>query len=576
MPEFDNQAIASILDDMGDLLEISGADRFRVLSYHKAAGAVRVWPEDLTAMAGEERLTEIPGVGAKIAAAISEIARRGTFQELEALAAEFPSSLVRVMQVSGVGPKRARALHDALGVSSLDDLDAALASGKVAVLPGFGAKSASNISAGLETYRRHHERLLLSEALPLAERLVSDLTAAGPVVRAQYAGSLRRMQETIGDIDILAASDDPAAVMAAVRDLPVVARVLASGETKTSVMTTSGLQADVRVVAPGEWGAALQYFTGSKEHNVRVREIAKAAGLKVNEYGVFRIDTGEKVAGASEEEVYAAIGMDTPPPEIRTDLGEIEAALAHDLPALVGIFDVKGDLQSHSVATDGRSTLEENRAVAAELGYEYIAATDHALRLRMVGGLDLDALERQWEEIERINETPGPRVLKGIELNIDDTGGVDYPDEVLARFEICLASLHSGWGQPREKGTGRLLHAMENPFVDVIAHPTGRVLGRRDPIDLDMEAVFAKAGETGTIMEINSFPDRLDLSDTHIRQARRHGVRFSLGTDAHQAEQLRHMPYGVATARRGWVVPGEMLNAQPWDVARTWLKRARA
>lgn len=574
MPQFDNQAIAQMLDDMGDLLEISGGDRFRVLSYHKAAGAIRAWPEDLAKLAADGRLTEIQGVGAKLAVSISEILRNGTFPELEEVKASLPATLVRVMEIPGVGPKKARVLHDELGVDSVDDLEGALAAGEVARLPGFGDKSAANIAAGIEAVRRHRSRLLLSDALPLAQRLVEDLKRLRAVSDAEYAGSLRRMQETIGDIDIVTASDAPATVMAAARDLPVVASVIGSGETKTSVLTTSGLQADIRVVAPAEYGAALQYFTGSKAHNIHLRELAKKAGLKLNEYGAFRLSDDVRIAGATEDEVYAALGMDTPPPEIRSDLGEIEAALAHKLPGIVELADVRSDLQTHSVYTDGRSTLAENKARATELGYEYFAATDHALMLHMTG-ISMEDLERQWAEIDELNGEGGPRILKGIELNIDEEGGVDYNDDVLARFEVCLASLHSGWGQPRDVATRRLLRAIENPLVDIIAHPTGRVLGRRDPIDADMEAVFAKAGETGTIMEINSYPDRLDLSDTHIRMARRHGVRFSLGTDAHQAEQMRYMSYGVATARRGWVVPGELINAQPWDVARTWLKRNR-
>jgi DNA polymerase (family 10) len=480
------------------------------------------------------------------------------------------------MEVSGVGPKRARQLHDSLGVDSIEALQAALDSGKVATLGGFGEKSTEGIAAGIEAYLRHHERIMLPAALPLAERIVAGLRAVPAVRDVQFAGSLRRMQESIGDIDIITSSDDPAAVMAAVRDLPIVTRVIGSGETKTSVMTTSGLQADVRVVAPDEWGAALQYFTGDKAHNIHLRGLAKAAGLKLNEYGVFRLEDDVRIAGATEADVYAALGMDVPPPEIRGDHGEIEVALAHKLPDLVELADVRGDMHTHTTDTDGRSTLAQNRAMAAELGYEYFAATDHALMLKMVGGLTLDDLERQWAAIDEINATPGPRILKGIELNIDDEGGVDYPEDVLARFDVCIASMHSGWGATRQAGTERMLRVLDNPFVDIIGHPTGRVLGRRDAIDYDMEAVLAKAGETGTVFEVSSYPDRLDLDDTHIRMARRYGVRFSLGTDAHEAEQFRYMPYGLAMARRGWIVPDELLNAQPWDVARTWLRRYRA
>jgi DNA polymerase (family 10) len=339
------------------------------------------------------------------------------------------------------------------------------------------------------------------------------------------------------------------------------------------------MHVDLRVVPPESFGSALQYFTGNKAHNIELRERAKAMGLRLNEYGLFRVgddgEAGERLAGSDEAGVYEQLGLQLPAPEIRWGTGEIELAATNALPRLVTIADVRGDLQSHSTATDGKNTLAENRAAAADLGYEYVAATDHALNLRMVGGLDLAALEAQWAEIDALNAEGTTRILKGIELNIADDGSVDYSEDVLARFDIVLASLHSGWDQDVASATARLITAIENPWVDVIAHPTGRIIGRRDAIRLDMEAVLAAAGETGTIMEINSYPDRLDLSAEHIRLARSFGVRFSLGTDAHAAQQLGYMRYGVAQARRGMVVARELLNAQPWELARTWLKRAK-
>ncbi|PKQ37516.1 MAG: DNA polymerase/3'-5' exonuclease PolX [Actinobacteria bacterium HGW-Actinobacteria-1] len=575
MPEYDNPAIAAILDTTADLLEIAGADRFRFLSYHKAAHAVRAWPEDINTLATEERLTDIPGVGKKLAANIASILARGSFAEFDELTAELPPTLVALMQVPGVGPKKARTLYDRLGVTSVDDLEAALAEGKVAALQGFGDRTAANIAAGIISYRTFGARALLADALPLAEKVAAYLRALPSAVSAEPAGSVRRGKETVGDIDVLVASLDPSAIMEAARTLPIVTRVIASGETKTSVETTAGLQVDVRVVAPDEWGAALQYFTGSAEHNVRVREIAKGLGLKVTEYGVFRIDTGERCASDTEEAVYAALGMQTPPPELRENAGEIESATAGTLPKLITLADIRGDLHCHTTATDGKSTLEANKAKAAELGYEYLAITDHAWGLRMVGGLDLDDLERQWARIDELNAEGGPVLLKSIELNIDEKGEVDYPDEVLARFDICIASLHSGWGQPREVGTSRLLRAMENRFVDIIGHPTGRILRRREPIDLDMEAVCAKAAETGTALEIDAYPDRLDLSDVHLRMALRHGARISMGCDAHEASQMHFMRYGVSTARRGWVTPEVTLNAHPLPEMLALLKRNR-
>jgi DNA polymerase (family 10) len=578
MPAYDNAAIANALDDFGDLLEIAGEDRYRFLSYHKAAHAVRAWDEDVMSTALAGRLTEIPGIGAKIAAIIESLLKTGDFPGMDEVTSRVPASVIELTRIQGLGPKKAKVLFDELAIASIDDLEEAIAEGRLVDLPGFGARTIENITEGIERYRTLSERILLADALPLAEKLAEELRALPGVTDATYAGSIRRMKETVGDIDVLVAADDGPAVMAAVRDLPVVTDIIASGETKTSVMTTSGRQADVRVVAPACWGAALQYFTGSAEHNVHVREIAKSHGLKVSEYGVFRVETGERLACATEAEVYAALGMIIMPPEIREDVGEVELALGGGVLELVTADDIRGDLHSHTVATDGRSTLEQNRARANELGYEYLGCSDHAYELRMVGGLSLDDLERQWERIDEINALGdgGPVLLKGIELNIDDKGSVDYPPEVLERFDYCIASLHHGFSQPREQATRRLLVAMENPYVDIIGHPTGRLLGRRDPFDLDMEAVVAKAAETGTIMELNAHPERLDLNDVHLRMARKLGVRICINTDAHEAGQFSHLRWGIATARRGWVSADEVLNAQPLNVLRSWLKRGRA
>jgi len=576
MPEFDNAAIAAMLDGMGDLLEVAGEDRFRYLSYHKAAHAVRAWPEDLSTLAEEGRLTEIPGVGKKLAVSIGQILETGSFPEYDAVKASFEPTLVRIMDIPGVGPKRARLLYEQLGVKSVDDLETALQQGRLVGLAGFGEKTIDNIASGIESARRHSERILLQDALPLATRLADELRRLPSVERAEPAGSVRRWQETIGDIDIITSSKQPQAVMDEVCKLPMVVRVLGSGGTKTSIMTTAGLQVDVRVVDPAEYGAALQYFTGSKEHNVALRERAKRAGLKVSEYGVFRVSDGERLGGETEDEVYRLLGLPTFPPEIRLGIGEIEAADEGRLPKLLRLQDIRGDLHGHTTSTDSKATLEDNRAKAAELGYDYIAVTDHAFNLRMVKGLEPERIREQWAAVDRLNaEGEGPVILKGIELNIAEDGSVDYDEELLAGFDLCIASLHGGFRDPGEKVTQRLLRAMENPYVDIIGHPTGRILGRRNPMDLDMDAVLRKAGETGTIMEINAYPDRLDLNDTHIRMAKRYGVRFSIGTDAHATEQMNYMPYGVATARRGWLERRDVLNAQPLETVRKWLKRAK-
>lgn len=580
VPEFDNVAIAQLLDTTGDLLELAGVDKFRFLSYHKAAAAVRAWPEQLSVLAEEGRLTEVPGIGKKLAVAIEQILSTGTFAEYEEAVAAFPPTLAEVMQVPGVGPVRARTLYETLSIASVADLEIALADDRLSEIPNFREKTIANIAAGVDVYLRTHARTMLMDALPLAEHVLEVLRALPSVERAEPAGSLRRMQETVGDIDVLASSGEPDAAMAAVRELPIVTRVIGSGASKTSVLTTAGLQVDVRVVRPEQFGAALQYFTGDKQHNIALREIAKKRHLKVNEYGVFRVDeTGseiERLGGATEEEVYARLGMETPPPEIRRGTGEIEAALERRLPRLLELADIRADMHLHTNSTDSRSSVEDNRAKAAELGYEYLAVTDHAYNLRMVKGLDVDQLREQWTRVDELNLLAGPRILKGIELNIGEDGSLDYPDEVLSRFDFCIASLHAGWGDPQDVATARLMKAMESPFVDIIGHPTGRIIGRRDPISLNMEAVLAKAADTGTLMEINAYPDRLDLSDVHLRLAKKHGVRFALGTDAHHCEQMGYMRYGVGDARRGWVTAEEMLNAQPLEVALSWLKRNRA
>lgn len=574
MPEYDNAAIGGMLDDFGDLLEIAGADRYRTLSYHKAAHAIRAWDEDVSRTAAEGRLTEIPGVGPKLQGTITAIIARGTFPELEEVTAKLPASVAELMRVPGVGPKRAKMLYEELGITSVDDLDEALEKGQLEGLAGFGEKSVDNVRAGIGRYRAISARILLADALPLAERLVASLEALLVVAAASYAGSIRRMKETVGDVHVLVASAEPAAVIDAVSALPNVTSVIERGETKISVHTTSGRQADVRVVAPESWGAALQYFTGSAAHNVRLREIATSRGLAITEQGVFDAD-GVRVAGATEEDVYAALGMALVPPEIREDTGEVALALRGEVPPLVTIADIRGDLHSHTPATDGKSSIEKNRARAAELGYEYLGLSDHAYDLRMVGGLDLAQLEAQWARIDELNAEDGPVLLKAIELNINDEGGVDYPAEVLKRFDYCIASLHHGFGQPREKATQRLLRALENPYVDIIGHATGRLLGRREPFDLDMEAVIAKAAETGTALELNSHPERLDLNDVHLRMAKSAGVSVCINTDAHDATHFNFLRWGVATARRGWIAPDDVLNAQPLEVMLRRLKRNR-
>lgn len=564
MPAYDNNAVAAKLDLYADLLELSGADKYRFLSYRKAASSLRAWPEQVAVLANEGRLAEVQGVGPKMADVIEAVIATGTFAALDAAQEQLPASLTMVMRVPGVGPKRAAQLHDRLGVTDLDSLTRALADGSVERLGGFGAKSAAKIAEGVDTFRRHRERLPIGVALPIAEYLCAAISALPGVGEVAIAGSVRRRDDTVGGIDLVVAADQPDAASAAIAQMPAVETVEESEADRLRItvqhgrFTEQGVSADIRIVDPPAFGTALRYFTGNVAHNVALAHRAEEVGIDIDRPWV------------REDDIYAALGLSTPPPEIRWGDG---AEFSADVGSLITAADIRGDLQSHSVHTDGKNTLAENRAVAAELGYEYFAATDHAYALRMVGGLDIEAIERQFAEIDELNELPGPRILKGIELNIAEDGSLDYDDEVLARFDIALASLHSGWDQDAETVTRRLLAAIHHPLVDVIAHPTGRVIGRRDALRLDIEAVLRAAGETGTIMEINSYPDRLDLCAEHIRLARTYGVRFSLGTDAHAADQMRYMPFGVSQARRGLVMANELLNAQSWETGRTWLKR---
>lgn len=572
----DNATVAQILSDIGDLLEIKGETVFKVLAYRKASHEIRTLARDVYTYVRDGSLTELPGVGASIAEKITEIVSTGTCQFYEELKLAFPPSLVRLMEIQGVGPKKAKVLYDELGITSLEQLEEAIDEHRLHELKGFGEKTEQNILRGIRTWRAHHERILLSEAYPLAQRIVRELREHPAIIAAEPGGSLRRLQETIGDIDILAASDDPKAAVCAFVSLPEVSEVLAQGKTKSSVLVHSGLQVDLRVVKPEEWGAALQYFTGSKAHNVTLRELAKKQGLKLNEYGVFRLDDGtgdfRRVAGATEEEVYGALGLDWVPPTMRLDKGEIDRAREHTLPVVVQMADIRGDLHVHTVLSDGMDSLERIWEKARNLGFEYLAVTDHAEQLKVARGLTRERLEASIEEIAAFNAAhPQLTVLTGAEVNIDDDGNVDYPDELLARLDIVVASVHTGMNQEKSQLTRRTIAAMENPHIDIIAHPTGRILGKRDPYAIDIEAVIAAAVRTKTALELNSYPDRLDLRDEHLRLAREAGAKIAINTDGHAADQLEYIFYGVATAQRAWLTTEDVINAWPLPQLREWL-----
>jgi DNA polymerase (family 10) len=556
-----NRDIARVLYEIADLLEIKGENPFKVRAYQRAAQAIENQAVPLSEMRGHRPFTEIPGVGASIAEKIEELLATGASRFHQELLAKFPASLADLLAIPEVGPRKAQLLHDQLGITSVDELEQAAREGKLRALKGFGEKTEANILRGIERLRVHRARLPLAEAYPLAIEAVENLLLAAPIDRIEPAGSIRRMRDTIGDIDLLVTSSDPNEVMRIFVGLPVVHEVLAQGSTKTSILTAEGAQMDVRVVEPESFGAALQYFTGSKDHNIRLRELAVRRGLRLSEYGVFEVETEHRVAGVTEEEVYASLDLPWISPELREDRGEIAAAQRGELPHLVAVEDIKGDLHVHTNRTDGHHSIEEMAQTALGRGYKYIAICDHSRSVGMAGGLFEDDLLHHVDEIREVNKrVPGIAILAGSECDIRRDGSLDYPDEVLAQLDFVIAAVHSGFKMDTASMTSRIIDAMHNAYVDALAHPTGRIIGRRDPYEVDVERLLTAAAELGVALEINSYPDRLDLRDVHARRAKEAGVRVVINTDAHDCDHLRLITYGVATARRGWLEPSDVLN----------------
>ena len=561
-----NEEIAGLLREYAELTQITGGDVFRARNYEKAARSVRGWGDDIGQL-DVTALRAIPGVGASIAAKIAEYRESGSIRALDELRAKIPPGVLELTRVPGLGPKRALQLNRDLGVRSVDDLAAAIKAGRLDGLAGFGAKSEERIAAGIEVYRQGRERVLLDVALRTATEMVDALTPLSQ--RCAYAGSLRRWRETIGDIDILAAADDSAPLMAA---FSAGHEVVASGPTKTTVRTASGLTADLRVVPLDAWGAALQYFTGSVAHNVAVRQIAVRAKLKLSEYGLFDAETNELIVSRTEEEVYERLGLAWVPPAMREDHGEIELAAQGRIPRLVRVDDLRGDLHTHTDLTDGVASLETMADAARRRGYEYYAVTDHAPDLIMQRMTD-EKMLAQREQVRALEA--GLVLLHGTELNIGPDGSVDWDADFLAGFDICVASVHSHFEQSRAEMTRRFVAACENPHVNVIGHPTTRRMGKRPPVEVDFGELFRACARTGTALEINASPQRLDLPSDHIRAARDAGVRFAIDSDAHSVSDLGNMPYGAGTAQRGWLTPDDVINTWPLDRLRTFLRKDR-
>jgi len=561
-----NEEIAGLLREYAELTQITGGDVFRARNYEKAARSVRGWADDIGQL-DVAALRAIPGVGASIAAKIAEYRESGSIRALDELRAKIPPGVLELTRVPGLGPKRALQLNRDLGVRSVDDLAAAIKAGRLDGLAGFGAKSEERIAAGIEVYRQGRERVLLDVALRTATAMVDALTPLSQ--RCAYAGSLRRWRETIGDIDILAAADDSAPLMAA---FSAGHEVVASGPTKTTVRTASGLTADLRVVPLDAWGAALQYFTGSVAHNVAVRQIAVRAKLKLSEYGLFEAETNELIVSRTEEEVYERLGLAWVPPAMREDHGEIELAAQGRIPRLVRVDDLRGDLHTHTDLTDGVASLETMADAARRRGYEYYAVTDHAPDLIMQRMTD-EKMLAQREQVRALEA--GLVLLHGTELNIGPDGSVDWDADFLAGFDICVASVHSHFELSRTEMTRRFVAACENPHVNVIGHPTTRRMGKRPPVEVDFGELFRACARTGTALEINASPQRLDLPSDHIRAARDAGVRFAIDSDAHSVSDLGNMPYGAGTAQRGWLTPDDVINTWPLDRLRTFLRKDR-
>jgi DNA polymerase (family 10) len=569
--------IAAQLNRMADLLELRGENLFRIRAYRRAAQNLESFTGDLEALADAGRLQELSGIGKDLADKITEFLRTGAIAAVEHVARTIAPGVLTLMEVPGVGPKTAKLLNERLGIASLEELEAAVQSHRLRTLPGFQEKKEQNILKGLGIVRKGQARMHLGIAFPLAQRLLASLKRVRGVTHVSTAGSLRRMKETIGDLDLLVASNDPKRVMKALITHPLCARVLASGETKSSILTTENVQVDLRVVAPASFGAALQYFTGSKEHNVRLREMASRKGLKINEYGVFRVATDRRLGGREESDIYDAVGLPYIPPELREDAGEIDAALKRQLPRLVSAADIRGDFHIHTTWSDGSDRLDEMAAAGAARGYQYLAICDHSQSLKVAHGMSIARLKQQMANIRAINRrTTRCRLLMGAEVDILSDGSMDYPDEILRQLDFVIGSIHSGFTQGAATMTRRIVRAMRNPYVTLIAHPTGRLMGQREGYAVDLEAIFSAATATGTALEINAYPKRLDLCDTMARRAKEVGVTLAVSTDSHSLDQLDQMVFGLGVARRAWLEPKQVLNTFSRDRLLAWIARKRA
>ena len=569
-----NKEIAEIFQKVAALLEIKGENPYRVRAYQKAAQTIESLTKDIEELAKQDRLERLPGIGKDLAQNIKEVLNTGTLPLYEELKREIPPVLLTFLEIPGLGPKKVKVLYEKLGITSIEELEKACKTHKIAKLPGFGWKTEENIIKGIKLFKEKRGRRPLGEVLPIAEEIIEILKKESPVEQISVAGSIRRRKETVKDIDILITSKKPIEVMKKVTEIYLVDEVIVFGETKTSVRLKTGIQMDIRVVEPESWGAALAYFTGSKAHNIRVRELALEKGLKINEYGVFK---GEKrIAGRTEEEIYECIGLPFIPPELREDRGEIEAALQGKLPKLVEYDEIKGDGHLHSKYSDGSASLEEIVAKAEALGLSWIAVCDHSQSLKVAGGLSIEDLFKKKRHIEEINKRSHKvKLIFGSEVDILSDGSLDYPDEVLKEIEFVIAAIHTGFQQDEKQLTHRIVSALKHPLVHAIAHPTGRVLGERPPYALNLSEVLEVASRYGKALEINAYYKRLDLNDINARAAKERGIPLIIGTDTHFIDQLEYIHFGTAVARRAWCEKKDILNTLSYEEFKEWLRRVR-
>lgn len=560
-----NDELAEMFEEIGDLLEIRGDEFYKIQAYRRAARTLLDAPVAAESLYREGKLDTLPNIGKALSAKIAELLQTGRLEFLEKLRAEVPQGVRDLLRVPGLGPRKAGQLFRDLGITSLDALEHAAAAGQLRDLPGMGTKTEQNILSGIAYARRQMERIPLKTAHGIVQGVLAVLEACPAARKPVAVGSYRRGATTVGDIDLMATSDTPEEVLSCFTRMPTVAEVLGCGDTKASVRLQNGYQVDLRVVPHESYGALLHHFTGSKEHNLQLRNYARSRGLSINEYGVLDERTGQRTPCATEEELFDHLGLPFIPPELREGSGEIEAAREGRLPNLVTLKQVRGDLHTHSTYSDGRHTIREMALAARSLGYEYIAVCDHGAGRAHAGGLSVERLREQAREIDALNaEGLGIRILKGTESDIRVDGSLDYPEEVLAELDIVVASVHSAMRQSRQQMTERILRAMRNPYCRIIGHPSGRLLGSRESYEVDLEALFAAAAETGTALEINAMPDRLDLEGLQARQARLAGAPLAINTDAHRTEHLGGvMPFGVTQARRGWLEARDVLNCLP-------------